>query len=166
MIMHYSWGWEPQASRAGTSTCIQDIIVQLMVDYLDQESLANQNMSEQGTLKSKQDYGLFLVFRWWIPTFWCLVIKFSGTCWLYFSNCPHRQRYQKDTKGWFSDPATVLEWPANIWQLTFQRIWKVFRMEMRETRPNSADDLSYQSSLGFHNIYVKPQADCHKTTSH
>ncbi len=49
----------------------------------------------------------------------------------------------KGTKSWFNDHGvTVLDWPANSSVLNpIENLWGIFKMKMRDIRPNNADDL-------------------------
>ncbi len=67
----------------------------------------------------------------------------------------------KGTKSWFNDHGvTVLDWPANSPYLNpIDNIWGTVKRKMRDTRPNTADDLKAAIKATWDSITPE---QCHK----
>ncbi len=66
----------------------------------------------------------------------------------------------KGTKSWFNDRGvTVLDWPANLPDLTIENLWGIVKRKMRDTRPNNADDLKAAIKATWASI---PPHQCHR----
>ncbi len=62
----------------------------------------------------------------------------------------------KGTKSWFNDHGvTVLDWPANSPDLIpIENIWGIVKRKMRDSRPNSADDLNATIKAAWASLHL------------
>ncbi len=67
----------------------------------------------------------------------------------------------KGTKSWFNNHGvTVLDWPANSPDLNpIENLWGIVKRQMRDTRPNNADELKATVKETWASI---PPQQCHK----
>ncbi len=67
----------------------------------------------------------------------------------------------KGTKSWFNDHGvTVLDWPANSPDLNpIENLWGIVKRKMRDTRPNTADDLKASIKATWASITAE---QCHR----
>ncbi len=70
----------------------------------------------------------------------------------------------KGTKSWFNDHGvTVLDWPANSPGLNpVENLYGIVKRKMRDTRPNSADDLKTAIKATW--AFITPE-QCHRLIS-
>ncbi len=67
----------------------------------------------------------------------------------------------KGTKSWFNDHGvTVLDWPANSPDLNpIENLYGIVKRKMRDTRPNSADDLKTTIKATWASLHLSSVTD-------